>query len=204
MQPTDANSNFRPNEIAARALATGFLNQSPSAIDAGDMTFSADYQSRLSAIALPPPVMSNGTAGEYGEHSLRSCPPSISTPTSSCADMNYWVPMATQPAKGSNNNNNKQVYLPSSTRKVESAERLRQHVNTALYQQHQQLQYGSPHRPTAHYWESVCGEYGIREIEGIEQGGFAGKRLFTKSKIRGMRGATVGDHDDPILFLYNK
>jgi hypothetical protein len=157
MQPTDANSNFRPNEIAARALATGFLNQSPSSTDAGDMTFTAEYQSRLSAIALPPPVMSNGTAGEYGEHSLRSCPPSISTPTSSCADMNYWAPMAAQPAKGinnnnnNNNNNNKQVYIPSTTRKVESAERLRQHVNTALYQQHQQLQYGSPHRPTTHY-----------------------------------------------------
>lgn len=148
MQPTDANSNFRPNEIAARALASGFLNQSPSSVDAGEMAFSAEYQSRLSAIALPPPVMSNGTAGEYGEHSLRSCPPSISTTTnSSSPDLNYWSPMSPQLPKG----NVKQTNTQSTTRKVESADRIRQHVNNALYQQHQQLQYGSPHRPATHY-----------------------------------------------------
>ena len=145
MQPTDANNTFRPNEIAARALATGLLSQ--SAIPSSLIPYEMESQDRLNSGTLPPSVMSSGNAGEYGEHSLRSCPPSIQI-SNSGVTTNHWaqkIAPQTKPIKQPS------IQLsPSWQTELQHTDRSRPFVNTALYQQHQQLQYGSNPRLGAH------------------------------------------------------
>ena len=141
MQPTDANVNFRPNESAARALATGFPSQSPlqSSVGHSPVSFEMDSQRRLNTLQLPPPSMTSGNGGGYGENSLRSCPPSIPNPI-------YWVARSTQPGTAV-----KQAITAPTQRIPEAIDRTRVNVNSALYQHHQQLQYGPSQRPVSHY-----------------------------------------------------
>ena len=144
MQPTDANNTFRPNEIAARALATGLLSQ--SAIPSSLIPYEMESQDRINSVILPL-SMSNGTAGEYGEHSLRSCPPSIQINNSGVAT-NHWpvkTALQTKPIKQPS------IQLsPSWQTELQHTDRSRPFANTALYQQHQQLQYGASPRLSAH------------------------------------------------------
>lgn len=144
MQPTDANNTFRPNEIAARALATGLLSQ--SAIPSNLIPYEMESPEHINSIILPSSNTSNGTAGEYGEHSLRSCPPSIQISNSEIAS-NHWPVKVVPQAKI---NQQPFIQLSSSWQREQHTDRSRLHVNTALYQQHQQLQYGSTPRLDAY------------------------------------------------------
>ena len=91
MQPVDVTNSFRPNEIASRALASGFLIQSPGSIQSlqtrSPLTYMPDGMNNANTTILHHPnvaVNGSGTGGAYpmrsnlnqGQHSLRSCPPS--------------------------------------------------------------------------------------------------------------------------------